>query len=143
MCGSFERPGRRSAIKHYLLDTGVLIRYIRGISQFLRLIESLSHSGVLYISPITRLEIAYGMKKHEKEKTYYLMDELCRTLRTGEDIFKKAEEILVDLRFSGTTISIPDAIIGASAVAYNMTLVTTNKKHYENIPKLEIMDVGE
>ena len=71
------------------------------------------------------------------------MDELCKTLRTGEDIFKKAEEILIDLRFSGTTISIPDAIIGASAVVYDMTLVTTNKKHYENISELQIMDVGK
>lgn len=131
------------AIKQYLLDTGVLIRYIRGLSQFLELVKSLSHNGILHVSPITRLEIAYGMKKHEKEKTYYLMDELCKTLRTGEDIFKKAEEILIDLRFSGTTISIPDAIIGASAVVYDMTLVTTNKKHYENISGLEIMDVGE
>ena len=71
------------------------------------------------------------------------MDELCKTVRTGEDIFKRAEEILIDLRFSGTTISIPDVIIGASAVVHDMTLVTTDKKHYENIPGLEIMDLGE
>ena len=61
-------PGSQLAIKQYLLDTGVLIRYIRGMSQFLELIKSLSHKGILYISPITRLEIVYGIKKHEKEE---------------------------------------------------------------------------
>jgi predicted nucleic acid-binding protein len=40
----------------------------------------------------------------------------------------------------GKKIETPDAIIAATALAYNYTLITNNEKDFVNIPKLKILN---
>ncbi|WP_409017754.1 PIN domain-containing protein [Dyadobacter sp. CY323] len=48
-------------------------------------------------------------------------------------------EICVNLR-KQRRIKTPDAIIAATALANNFTLVTDNEKEFTNIPKLKIVN---
>jgi len=56
----------------YLLDSGVLIRHLRGQHEAVRLVRGLAPMGRLHISVITRLEIRAGMLPQERYRTMIL-----------------------------------------------------------------------
>ena len=61
----------------YLLDTGVLIRHLRNRSGYRELVLRLNQEGDLFISAFTRVEVLRGMRDHERERTYALLDSLA------------------------------------------------------------------
>lgn len=48
--------------------------------------------------------------------------------------------IKVDTQKIGKPVDDMDLLIAATAIAHNMILVTHNIKHFENIPKLQVVD---
>lgn len=52
-----------------------------------------------------------------------------------------AVKITKFLKSSNKLIEIPDIFIGATALANNMGIATLNKKHFERIPGLSIVEV--
>lgn len=58
----------------YLLDSGILIRHLRHNTGYLELLQRLNQTGDLYISAFTRVEIIQGMRDHEQERTFALLD---------------------------------------------------------------------
>ena len=45
-----------------------------------------------------------------------------------------------DLRRQGITVDNMDLLIGATALVYDLTLVTHNTRHFQNIPNLRLED---
>ncbi len=60
----------------YLLDTGILIRHLRNRPGYHDLIRRLNKEGDLYISAFTRVEVLRGMRDHERERTFRLLNDL-------------------------------------------------------------------
>jgi predicted nucleic acid-binding protein len=113
----------------YLLDSCVLIRHLRGHQPTTDLLSELALEGQLGIASISRVEIVQGMREHERENTVRLLDSLfCYPL--DADVADLAGEWIRRYRAQGVILDKPDAIIGATALHYDLTLVTYNVKHF-------------
>ena len=114
-------------MKNVLLDTDILISFLRGNALVREEISSLLDTSVLHCSVVTIAEIHAGMREHEREKTIELLDSLIPV-----DITPKIAEIAGNYKrtVKSQQLELDDCFIAASAVAKQALLVTGNGKHY-------------
>lgn len=124
----------------YLLDTCTCISMFRNEG---RVRETLSRVGIrnCFISEITIAELYFGLAKAENQKRK--LDDIREVQRLFRVIpvyssFKEYGEIRYSLEHSGQRVDQFDLLIGATALHYNLTLVTSNLKHFERMEGLEI-----
>lgn len=125
----------------YLLDTGILIRHLRHRSGYRDLVQRLNQGGDLYISAFSRVEVLRGMREHERERTFALLDAFNTQVidRTTAD---QAGEWLRQWQARGIILGGADAVIAASALQAGAALVTTNARHFP-MPDLVVLSVDE
>lgn len=122
---------------NYLFDTNVVILALRGVPQALNFLDTLNQTQEQsYISVVTRAEILAGMCPHEEERTMILLESLASIL-VNEVIADQAGRLIYQYARQGVQLSLPDAQIAATALHYNLTLVTTNTKHFP-LPQLTL-----
>jgi len=124
-----------------LLDTSILIRYLRKTPGYLDLMHQLDLAGELHISAMTRLEIVRGMREHERPETFSLFDSLQTVPVTGK-IADLAGELVRSWRARGANLGDADAIIAATAIHHRLALVTTNARHFP-MPELVVFQADE
>lgn len=120
----------------YLLDTDVLIWYLRGNQKAYQLIHKLDP---FCISSVTYMELVQGMRNKDElralQKTLRAWD--VKTIFVNEEISAKAL-FYVEEYFLSHSMQLADALIGATATSHGMILITANDKHYRIIKELEI-----
>jgi len=117
-----------------LLDTNILIYLSQGK---LELSDFTSSEESLFISVITYMEaLGYHFERLEEEE---LMNELCNHLsliHLSPEIIAKVIEIR-----KTSKIKLPDAIIAATAINSNLTLLTRNTKDFGAIKdRVKLLD---
>ncbi|MBR4644322.1 MAG: PIN domain-containing protein [Bacteroidaceae bacterium] len=124
----------------YLLDTCACISMFRNEG---RVRETLMEVGVqnCYISEITVAELYFGLAKATDKKRK--LDDIREVQRLFRVIpvyssFKEYGEIRYSLEHTGQRVDQFDLLIGATALHHNMTLVTSNLKHFERMEGLMI-----
>ena len=119
-----------------LMDTDVLIWYLRGNEEAYKLIHSLPH---ICISSVTYMELVQGMRNKDELRTLQktLKQWNVKTIYVNEEISAKAL-FFVEEYFLSHSMQLADALIGATATMYGMTLITANDKHYKIIKELEM-----
>lgn len=85
------------------------------------------------ISVINRIELL-GHNRPEIEQ-FKMVVEACLVYELSEEIILKT----IAIRKS-RSIKTPDAIIAATALVYNLTLITHNIRDFENIANLNLFD---
>jgi len=113
----------------YILDTGIVIRHLRGQGEFVRLLRALGKQGRLGIASVTRLEIHAGMYPDEAYKTQKLLNRFV-TYELNRNIADRAGDYIREYQAQGVAISVPDAIIAATALTHQLTLLTLNAKDF-------------
>jgi predicted nucleic acid-binding protein len=112
-----------------LIDTDVLIEYLRDKEAIVsRLVDAYKRGKRLCFSPITRAEIAAGLRKNEEEITQRLFA-VMECLKIDDSIGLKAGEYMKTFRASHSA-EIADALIAATAHQNDIPLWTLNRKHY-------------
>ena len=124
----------------YLLDTCVCISMFRNEG---RVRETLLKVGTknCYISEITIAELYFGLAKaDDKKRKLADIREVQRLFRVipAYPSFKEYGEIRYSLERAGQRVDQFDLLIGATAMHHNMTLVTSNLKHFERMSGLKI-----
>ena len=119
-----------------IIDTDVLIWYMRGNDNALQLIEN---SENFFISVVTYMELVQGMRnKHELSTLRQALHAWnAKILYISEEISAKAM-FTVEQYFLSHSIQLADALIGATATDYGLPLLTGNDKHYKVIKGLKI-----
>ena len=120
----------------YLLDSNILILHLRERPEITALLTRWGKEGTLYISVATRTEIVAGMRPHEEERTLELLDSL-ENLPVDEAIADRAGRLIYQYARQGIQLSFADALIAATALEHDLTLATTNPKHFP-IPELRL-----
>ena len=119
-----------------LLDTDVIIWYLRGNKKAYDLIHSLN---VFAISAVTYMELVQGMK--DKTELRQLKRTLkqwnVKTIYMNEEISALAL-FYVEEYFLSHSMQLADALIAATSSNYGLVLNTANDKHYKIINDLEI-----
>jgi predicted nucleic acid-binding protein len=113
----------------YLLDSGILIRHLRGYKGYPELVERLTDEADICISVMTRFEVVRGMRDHERVTTFNLLESLD-TIVVSNEIADTAGELVRSCRAKGITLGEADALVAATAMQHNLALVTTNAKHF-------------
>ena len=122
-------PGKLLSDIACLLDTDVVIDFLRKREYALKLLDDWSCKGLLAISTITHLEVYQGIKTGEEETTNAFLDGLT-TIGVDIPIARRAGKLLGDLRDKGITIGIADTLIAATAFELTVPLLTNNVEHY-------------
>jgi predicted nucleic acid-binding protein len=116
----------------YLLDTGILIRHLRGRKGAVRLLRDLGSRDRLAISAVTRAEIRAGMRGGEDRATQRLLARLG-TVPVDQEIADRAGALLQRAHNQNRTLHLIDALIAATAAQHGMTLLTLNLADYEGL----------
>ncbi len=116
-------------MSRYLLDTGIVVRHLRGNRRIVALLRGLGCTDRLGITAVTRLEIHVGMHEDERYATQKLLSRFVTYDLTAE-VVDRAGDFMRTSRRGGQVVSILDAIIAATAVQHNLTLVTLNQKDF-------------
>ena len=129
-------------MKKSLLDTSILIAFLRGESRVVNRVEEyLKKFDRLSLSIITYYEILRGLKylgnKRKLKEFEELMDK-CEIVLLDRDIVKKASEIYAELKKKGELIEDADILIAATCIIKGYILITDNEKHFKRIEGLEV-----
>ncbi len=115
-------------VKHYLLDSNIVIEFLKGNSKIRDTLLKLISKGVLAVSPVVLAEVYTGIRKGEEETTRDVF-EIMECLDINEEIGINAGKYLKQFRKTHGMES-GDALIAATAAYYKAELLTLNKKYY-------------
>lgn len=114
-------------MKKVLVDTDILINFLRGREAARKYLSSLFEDSEIYCSVITVAEIHAGMKEHEREKTTELIDSL-NIADINREITEKAGKYKRDEKRQA--LELDDCFIAATAFIKEAIFATGNEKHY-------------
>lgn len=118
-----------------LVDTDIMIDFLRGYPPALIFLESLGESEI-YIFGFVVMELIQGYRNKSEQKK--LEQELMDYQKIWPSPETCEEGLTVFSRFHlSQGLGIIDALIGQLAVALNLPLHTFNQKHYAMIPHLK------
>jgi len=113
-----------------LLDTSVIIDYLRhkrGRREFLK--ERQKAGDKFACSVISVAEAYAGMLPTEAMATGEFFQDL-ECIEVNQEVAREAGGLKYDWARRGKTISITDAIIASTALAFDLELATDNVKHF-------------
>lgn len=126
----------------YLLDTNICVALFRGLWRISEKIDAVGLDNC-YISEVTIAELWYGVECSElkEENARVLVDFInsIGVIRFEEAVREFARQRAV-LKKKGKPIDNFDLLIGCTAKACGLTLVTDNVRHFERIDGLVIED---
>ena len=122
-----------------LCDTNVFIHAFNGNQQTIEQLNTIGTNNIA-LSAITVMELYQGMgNKNElmqmKKKLHYY-----DIVHVDKWISDKAIELIATFKLSHA-LQIPDAIIGATAIIYNIPLYTYNVKDFNFMPNINLYTI--
>ena len=131
--------------KQYLLDTNILIEFMKGNDA---VVEQILKVGTerCCISVVSLQELYFGAYKAKEKKQEYYEKELMRIgkLRERFTVLPLPEEadgygrIKMALYKKGKPVDEFDMLIGGHALTAGLTVVTDNVKHFELMPSVKV-----
>ncbi|NOY64111.1 MAG: type II toxin-antitoxin system VapC family toxin [Nitrospirae bacterium] len=119
-----------------LIDTDVLIWHLKGNIKAKNVIEK--HRG-FSISVVNYIELVQGLRNKKElnalKKTFLHWQP--RLLYITEEISIKAM-FLIEEYFLSHSLQLADALIAATALSHNLTLLSGNYKHFKAIKGLKV-----
>lgn len=121
----------------WLIDTDVLVDYLRGNPQATKFLENAMSSSRCAISTITIAELYVGVREGKERP---ILDQFIQEFHVAVMNEQIAQQGGLYRRDYGKShgVGLADAIIAATASELNVCLVTLNKKHY---PMLTLVHV--
>jgi predicted nucleic acid-binding protein len=125
----------------YLLDTDVVVNWLKGRQGEVALLRSLSQTG-LAISLISYGEIYegiyFGRDPVANEKLFRQFLRWVDVVPLNRSILRRFARLRGQLRQTGQLISDTDLLIAATALHHSLILVTGNTRHFSRIPDLSL-----
>jgi predicted nucleic acid-binding protein len=125
----------------YLVDTDWAIDYLNGQDRTRKRLEEIEESGLAF-SIISLAEVYEGIyyskdpEGNEKALLDFLQD--VTLINIDEEISRLFGKERGRLRAVGKMTSDFDLLVGITARRYGLTLLTNNRRHFENIDGLRI-----
>ncbi len=131
-------------MKDSLVDTNILSMFFRGHPQVVSKFRAyLDEHNTINLSIITYYEIVSGLKHRDAQKQlgqfldFASQNTILPLTRGAADI---AAELYADLRKKGQPIDDIDLLMAGIAMAYELVIVTQNRKHFDRITELQVED---
>lgn len=128
----------------YLVDTDWVIDHLHGREQVVRRLEELEREGI-GLSVVSLAELYEGVfySTAPQDNEQVLQDFLygVEILTLNDDICRLFAQERGRLRAAGMIIGDFDLLIGATAICYDLTLLTNNRRHFERLDGLSIISI--
>lgn len=120
-----------------VLDTSIIIDYLRDGKKGVEFFDKERVISEFYLPTIVIFELFSGKSTQNFTALEIVNDfiKFFQRIELTESIAEQAGKIYRDV---STSLQVPDYIIAASALEVNATVVTLNKKHFEQIPNISI-----
>lgn len=126
----------------HLLDTGWIIRYLRGSRDYVEATDALEASR-LALSILSLAELYEGVYRASDpaaarhaltafaaDKTVLpITEEICEVFGQHQAVLRKQNQLVGDM----------DLLIAATCLCHRLTLATTNPGHFQRVPGLAIV----
>lgn len=112
-----------------LLDTDVIIWYLRGRQPARRWVDRLTLEGVPACCALSLTEIVLGMHRKEAGTTRAFLNALA-VIPVDRVVAWRAGELIGDYGRRGVTLDLVDATIAATCLTHRLVLATYNDRHY-------------
>ena len=129
-------------MKKYLLDTNICIYFIKGLYELNKKIAEVGEHNC-FISEMTVAELKFGIENSKTIEAMRIVVEAFISkfaiipIFNSLDIYAKEK---AKLRKQGLIIDDFDILIGSTAVANNMIMVTNNVTHLSRLDNITIED---
>lgn len=120
---------------YLLCDTCVIIDYINGRNTTLN--DLLDNGALLFINSVIEMELLQGARNKAELQVIKKKLQSFRLLNIQQDIFDLATQYIRDYCLSHTLL-LPDAVIGATAIFYQIPLLTYNVKDFRFLPEIQL-----
>lgn len=128
----------------YLVDTDWVIDYLDHADRTVRRMEELLAAGI-GLSIVSLAELYEGLvgsnDPENDEAALRLFLEAVDIVPLGDAACRVFGEERARLRSQGNIIGDMDILIGATAISYNLTLLTNNRKDFERLENLTIESI--
>lgn len=118
-----------------LIDTSVMIDYLRGHGPAGAFLEALRREGTLQASEISRLEVLAGMREGEEKPTRALLSSF-EWHPVDQEVAEKAGALGRRWLPSHSGIDSADLAVAATATLLGATPSTLNVRHFPMFPDL-------
>ena len=119
-----------------IIDTDVLIWYMKGNEKAYNAIKKADN---FFISVVTYMELVQGMRNKKElnslRKSIHSWN--AKVLYISEEISSKAM-FYVEQHYLSHSLQLADALVGATAVAYGLPILTGNDKNYRIVKDIQI-----
>lgn len=126
--------------KGYLIDTNIIVHFLAGAydEPVLNKLEELFFEG-FYISFITRIELlSFRRGTSEEMLNRREMVNLASVIYINDEIIGKTIDIRLQM-----ACKTPDAIIAATSITHDLTLLSENDKDFINIQGIQYINPNQ
>lgn len=121
----------------YLLDTGVLLRCLRGVPETLTQAQQLTEEGDLHTSVWSHLEIwLLALPEDRKETLDFLTPFITHPV--NEEIARRAAELVQARGQTDAPLTYAEAVLAATTLHHGLTLVSYSK-NFETLAPLRLL----
>ncbi|MGA2031294.1 MAG: type II toxin-antitoxin system VapC family toxin [Thermoguttaceae bacterium] len=127
---------------NFLLDTDICSAHLKGNREVSS--RFLQYSGWLHLSALTVGELYTWAKRGgappARLVAVHEMLMAARLIDVNHEVAEKAGELRAALLDQGKPMPSMDLFIAATALIHELTLVTHNARHFQNLPDLAVAD---
>lgn len=129
------------AAETILIDTSVLIDFFRKREKSKSVLVQLSNQYRFCISAITAFEVKIGIQTQVQQMDYEVLVQNIEILPIDDLCIDAAVAIYKSLKPQNALIELADLLIGATAISNSLSLATLNRKHFERISNLALINL--
>lgn len=127
-----------------LIDSDIVIDFLNNQRFAVIFFKDTASKKEIFISIITWIEVAYGFNKNKSVNKIEIFRDFLEDYRVtfifiDENVAKKFLDVKIDLENRRVPLSDFDLFIASTALAYNLSLVTRNIKHFKRIKDLNLL----
>ncbi|MDE0314165.1 MAG: type II toxin-antitoxin system VapC family toxin [Candidatus Poribacteria bacterium] len=119
-----------------VIDSNILIDAMNGIVDAFAFLEEQQVAGIK-ISIVSAMELIVGCRNKLEMKELQKFFQKCTFLPVTATISQIAFQLMQSFYLSHG-LTLPDALIAATAIEHDLTLYTRNTRHFRMIPQLKI-----
>lgn len=120
-----------------LIDTDILIDAARGSTDAIALLEHLEESAIVRISVVSAMEMVVGCRNANELVQVQTFFERVTIVPLTATVSWNALRLVQSYSLSHG-LTIPDALIAATAIDHDLTLCSKNVRHFQMIAGLRV-----
>lgn len=125
-----------------LLDSDVLIDYLRGREPVRTALQKLFSAGRLRTTVINQFELLAGSRQTAQGRSVADLLAVLKILDLDTESASVAGQLKRDLTAAGNDIGMADCLIAGIALTHQLPLLTRNRRHFERVPQLRLVELN-